>query len=277
MAARIGVMLRVSAGVPALVLRRARPVVMGIGPMRRPLKRVKQWQRQGNLLMRAKLLWGQRTVEKQMARAGVEFRADLYWANDANTLRAGFKAARKTGARLFYDAHEAIWDAVAWSRIARYRMARIERRFVGRADAVFTVCRPIAEAMAKRYAIHPPKVVLNCPRLDHTRSAPPHDRSPLNEVRSPGESLILFHGGLSPWRGLEQLVQSVTLLPPQFRLVFMGPGRIRDSLKSLAEDLGVGGRVTFIPGVSPADLPAWLTGADVGVIPYQRRGKNHEY
>ncbi|MGZ7031598.1 MAG: glycosyltransferase [Thermoanaerobaculia bacterium] len=274
---RLVLLLRLIFGLPILLLKRVRALAMRTAFVRTPLKTVRRWQRKGNLALRARFLRGQRTMERQMTRAALDFGAELYWANDANTLRAGFRASRRSGGRLFYDAHEAIWDAVAWSPIARTRMAWIERRYVGRADAVFTVCRPIADAMTRRYGIQAPRVVLNCPRIDHTRTAPPHERSPLNEIRQPGESLILFHGGLSPWRGLEQLVQSVPLLPDHHRLVFMGPGRIKDSLQTLAEDMGVAARVTFLPGVPPADLPAWLTGADVGVIPYLRHGKNHEY
>jgi glycosyltransferase involved in cell wall biosynthesis len=274
---RMLLLLRVLAGLPSLVVRRVRGIVMRIAPVRRPLKAVKRWQRRWNLFLRARFLRGQRTMERQMARAALDFDADVYWANDANTLRAAFMAARRSGRPLFYDAHEAIWDAIAWAPIPRRRMAQIERRYVGRADGVFTVCRPIAKAMTVRYGIAEPKVILNCPRLDHTRAAPSYRESPINEFRGPGERLVLFHGGLSPWRGLEQLVQAMPSLSAEHRLVFMGPGRLRDELEAMAAAIGVGDRVTFIPGVPPSDLPSWLTGADVGVIPYQRRGKNHEY
>ncbi|MGZ7030462.1 MAG: glycosyltransferase, partial [Thermoanaerobaculia bacterium] len=43
------------------------------------------------------------------------------------------------------------------------------------------------------------------------------------------------------------------------------------------EGNGLSDRVTFLHSVPPAVLPQWLAGADMGVIPYQRVGLNHEY
>lgn len=218
-----------------------------------------------------------RQLDRRMAREAVRFRADLYWANDVTTLRAARAAARATGGRSVYDAHELIWDAPTVAPLQQRLWGLVERVNIGKVDRVFTVCEPIARVLATRYRIDPPTVILNCPRLADTAGTPPPEASPLNAFRGPGDRIVLFHGSLSPWRGLEQLVQALTLLPPGYRLVVLGYGAFRQTLEALAAHEGVASKVAFAEPVAPAELPAWLAGADIGTIPYQRRGLNHEY
>lgn len=218
-----------------------------------------------------------RIIDRRMAREAIRFRADLYWANDVATLRPGRAAARATGALSVYDAHEVMWDAPTVPAFQRKLWGMVERRNIKTFTRRFTVCQPIAREMASRYGIEPPIVVLNCPRLDATSLAPAPVDSPLNAHRRPGEYLILFHGTLSDHRGLEQLVEAIRILGDGYRLIVLGHGPFRDGLEALANETGVADRVTFLKSVPPTELPAWLAGADIGTIPYQAHGKNHEY
>jgi len=218
-----------------------------------------------------------RQLDRRMAAEAIAFKPDLIWANDAQPLRAAAAAARATGARVVYDAHEVIWDAPTIKPLQRRLWGLVERTQVPKMDRVFTVCDPIADLTAKRYRVPRPTVVLNCPRLSETSAAPTPQRSPLNRYRKPGERLILFHGSLSPWRGLEQLITAMGLLPAEYRLVILGHGIFRDTLEQLAAEAHLTERITFLSSVPPDELPAWAVGADVGMIPYQLHGKNHEY
>jgi len=64
-------------------------------------------------------------------------------------------------------------------------------------------------------------------------------------------------------------------LPSTYRLVFLGYGRLRRALGVAADRSGLGERITFVDAVSPDELPAWLPGADIGMIPYQAHGLNY--
>ncbi|MCA1832140.1 MAG: glycosyltransferase [Actinomycetota bacterium] len=218
-----------------------------------------------------------RQIDRRMAEEAARFHADLYWANDVTTLRAAKAAARKTGAVAVYDAHEVIWDAPTVSPLKRRLWGLVERTHVRKVSRVSTVCDPIAREMQSRYGIDLPEVILNCPRLSDTTAAVEPSASPINAHRKPGERIILFHGSLSPWRGLEQVLHALTMLPQEYRLVILGHGSFRETLESLATELGVADRVTFLQSVPPSELPDWLAGADLGLIPYQRKGRNHEY
>ncbi|MGZ7032851.1 MAG: glycosyltransferase, partial [Thermoanaerobaculia bacterium] len=229
------------------------------------------------IVRRAMLPTRYRMLDRRMAKEAVRFGADLYWANDVTTVRSAYAAAKATTARVVYDAHEIIWDAPTVSSFHRRLWGAVERWHIRKVDGVSTVCDPIADEMVRRYRIARPVVILNCPRLSETATAGYPKDSPLNEFRRPGEKIVLFHGSLSPWRGLEQLIQAHALLPDEYRLVILGHGIFRKTLEGLVEQNGVADRVTFLHSVPPAALPRWLVGADCGVIPYQRIGLNHEY
>ena len=265
---------RVAATAPARLARAARRKLKASPALRGAVVRARKRRAQ----LGYELFGGPRAIELRQAREAVAFRPDIVWANDANTLRPGYEAARATGARLFYDAHEAIWDAVAWPEKDRKRFSSIESTYVPKAERRFTVCEPIAREIAERYKVPKPDVLYNAPRFEATQRAIASAPSPLLEHRQGDEWLVLFHGGLSPHRGLEQLVHAFVLLPAdRYRLIFMGAGRIKDDLVALAAELGLAERVTFLPPVPPEDLPLWLSGADVGLIPYQKVGRNHIY
>jgi glycosyltransferase involved in cell wall biosynthesis len=218
-----------------------------------------------------------RQMDRRMAREAIAFKADLYWANDASTLRGAWAAAKATGARCVYDAHEVIWDAPTVDRLHRKLWGMVERRHVKKVNRVYTVAEGIVDLMAERYGIEPPTLLMNCPRLSETQNAPSREDSPLNAYRKPGEKIVLFHGSLSAYRGLEQLVAAMGMLPDDFRLVILGHGSFRATLEDLVRKEGLNHRVTFLQSVHPSELPAWLAGADLGVIPYQRHGRNHEF
>lgn len=227
----------------------------------------------------AKILYPRRfrIIDRRMAREAIAFRADLYWANDIATIRAVREAVRVTGARSVYDAHEVMWDAPTVSRRQRTMWGRVEERHIRRFSRLYTVCEPISRVMAERYQVQPPTVVLNCPRIDATSMAPEPAASPINVYRRPGEHLIVFHGTLSIHRGLEQLVEAICILGVGYRLVVLGHGPFLPELEVLVANSGAADHVSFHRSVSPAELPAWIAGADLGTIPYQRFGLNHEY
>ncbi|MGZ4141519.1 MAG: glycosyltransferase, partial [Actinomycetota bacterium] len=215
------------------------------------------------IVRRAMLPTRYRMLDRRMADEAIRFGADLYWANDVTTVRSAYAAARATKARVVYDAHELIWDAPTVTPMHRRMWGAVERWHVGRFDRVSTVCEPIADEMVRRYHIARPIVILNCPRLSETATAGRPEDSPINEFRRPGETLVLFHGSFSPWRGLEQLIQAVSLLPSSYRLVMLGHGIFRKTLEELVEGNGLSDRVTFLHSVPPAVLPQWLAGADM--------------
>jgi glycosyltransferase involved in cell wall biosynthesis len=85
------------------------------------------------------------------------------------------------------------------------------------------------------------------------------------------EFVLMFHGSLSPTRGLDQVIRSLRLLRDRridnVYLVFIGDGIAKADLASLAAQLGIADRVKFIPIIPHEETPQWLAAADLGLDP----------
>jgi glycosyltransferase involved in cell wall biosynthesis len=186
------------------------------------------------------------------------FRPDLVIANDWRALPIAF-AAKRSGARIIYDSHEfaseEFSDSWRWRMLARRHVAAIEERFIGRADAVVTVSAGLADALAQRYSLPTPTVVSNVPAWQ------PRGFRPVGDLVT-----VLYHGVVVPRRGLEDLIASVPMWPPQFRLIIRGPaqGGFDQHLRQLAGPLG--DRVSFEAGVPPDEVVAAAAEADIGIF-----------
>jgi glycosyltransferase involved in cell wall biosynthesis len=203
--------------------------------------------------------------------------ADVYHAHDLNTLIVATALARKTGGRLVYDAHELFPEVSTLSKRERTVWSLIEGFCIRRADLVITVCASIADALVERYRVDPPLLILNCPR--RSAAVPKGEASQrLRERIGVPEAapIVLYQGGFVPNRGLESLIRSALYLDEGV-VVLTGQGRTKDELTALVEELGVGEKVLFTEPVPPADLHAYASGADIGVIPYLPVGLNNYF
>ena len=225
------------------------------------------------------VLTGTSTFTLRAVPQAIAHQADIYHAHDLNNLPAAHAAARATGARLVYDAHELFAEmANRWVRLKRASWRRLEARLLPQCDLALTVNDFIAREMARRYHVPPPLVVLNCPDPPPGFDpAAPHDRiRPALDLPA-GTRVVLYQGWISEGRGLENLVRAAPLLPPGVVIVFMGYGEYQATLAALARAAGADDRVRFIPAVPQAELLSWCASADVGIIPYQPVDLNNVY
>jgi glycogen(starch) synthase len=190
-------------------------------------------------------------------------RPDVWHAHDLTALAALGTGVRRS-TRLVYDSHELYLEsgtAMRLPRPARWLLARWEGRLIGRCDAVVTVNDGVAAELRRRYGVVP-TVVLNCP--------------PFREVPRPGimrddlglgdGAVLLYHGALSPGRGLERTIDALRQLPPDVRLVILGDGSLRDALEDRGRALGILDRLRFHASVAPAELLDWVVDADLAIV-----------
>jgi glycosyltransferase involved in cell wall biosynthesis len=217
-------------------------------------------------------------------------------AHDLNTLPVAAALARRLNLPLTYDAHELYPEISTLSEREAATWRWLERRLAKRADHVLTVCDSIAAELETRYGVRQPTVLLNCPSGGGNGSRP-HDPAPGGRALGPAprgspiangvnkeprgkagdrEPVILYQGGFAPHRGLDTLVLSAHGLD-RGRIVLMGWGRLEDELRNLIAREGLGGRVTIVPPVPPAEVVPSATAAAVGVIPYEPVGLNNTY
>jgi glycosyltransferase involved in cell wall biosynthesis len=83
--------------------------------------------------------------------------------------------------------------------------------------------------------------------------------------------VLMFHGSLSPTRGLDAVIRSLRLLRDQgqahLHLLLVGRGAAQAGLMALATELGVADQIHWIPPVPHVEIPAWIAVADLGLDP----------
>jgi glycosyltransferase involved in cell wall biosynthesis len=185
---------------------------------------------------------------------------------------------RRHHGRVVYDARDIYVDAANLARMPRtlrVLIGRAERRWARRADRVITVNRPYAEVMAHRWAVDLPLIVMNCAyRTDPPEPRPRRFHEALG--LAPGVRVVLYQGGFSRDRGIEQLIAAIPSIPDAV-LALLGYGVLQAELEAIAADPANGGRVRVLPAVPPTELLDWVASADVVAMPIQPTTLNHRY
>jgi glycosyltransferase involved in cell wall biosynthesis len=217
------------------------------------------------------------TIRSQrMATVRISPGADVVHAMAYMGIPVGLALGRRDGAATVYDARDIYVDARNIARLPgllRRLFASIERRWARAADRVITVNDPYADVMADRFGVERPLVVLNCSlraQAPVARGRRFHEALGLPDDRR----VVLYHGGLSRDRGIEQLLDAIPAIPDA-TLVLMGYGDLEASIRARAASPALAGRVAVLPAVPPAELIAWVGSADVAAMPIQPTTLNH--
>jgi glycosyltransferase involved in cell wall biosynthesis len=216
------------------------------------------------------LLFSRSFTHLAMLFAVIWRRPAVVHAHDVNVLPTAWLAARLSGAKLVYDAHEISSGREGYRKIGRL-VACIEKAIMPKAAGTITTTDARARFFARLYGIPRPLVLQNRPRLVSVKGND-RIRRELNLVES--YPIVLYQGGLQPGRGLDLLVKAATYLEQAY-VVFVGGGSMEAKLKSLVKKLELEERVFFIPTVPLAELPFYTASADVGVQPIENTCLNH--
>jgi glycosyltransferase involved in cell wall biosynthesis len=182
-------------------------------------------------------------------------------------------AARTPGARFVYDVADLHTEAARLARMPsqiRRLVRRREAAWVRDAAAVTAVSDGIADEARRHFRLAVrPTVVRNTPlrwRPDESLPEVPDRLRPAAGL-PPERAVILFQGGFSVDRGIEELVAALDEPPLRDRdlaAVFLGYGRLHAWLVEAAQRRP--GRVAVLAAVPPTELPEWTAGADVGFV-----------
>lgn len=200
----------------------------------------------------------------------VRSRPDAIHAHDVNVLPTAWIAAKIARVPLVYDAHEISTDREGYKAF-RGLVGWLEKKLMPRAAGTITTTDARAKFFARAYGIPRPLVLQNRPRLTEVESS--------NRIReglglTEPWPIVLYQGGLQPGRGLPRLVEAAASVSNAY-FVFIGGGRQAAELHELTVELGLDGRVHFIPTVPLAELPSYTASADIGVQPIENTCLNH--
>jgi glycosyltransferase involved in cell wall biosynthesis len=177
---------------------------------------------------------------------------------------------RELDARLLFEAHRLCFTEVAGRvggglppplarALAAWRTARTRRQegsALNRADGVICLTRGVQEALQGAFDLRAPSLVLPS-GVELPPEAPPGD-----EARDVD---VFYAGKLERRKGLHDLIAAMAHLPQARLLIAGGAPEEIAPWRTVAEGLGVAGRVTFTGYVAPAAVGELYRRARVGV------------
>ena len=202
--------------------------------------------------------------------------ADVYHGMAYMGISVALALGRHHRAKVVYDSRDIYMVAANLARLRgpiKTILARLERGWARAADRVITVNRPYAEELARRFGVAAPVIVMNCSyRYSPTLPAPRrfHERLGLD----PATRVVLYQGGFSVGRGVEQLIEAIRQVPTGV-LVVMGYGALEADFRAAAERPGNAGKVYVLPAVPPTELLEWVASADVVGVLFQHDTLNN--
>ncbi|MBN1433558.1 glycosyltransferase family 4 protein [Candidatus Fermentibacterales bacterium] len=220
----------------------------------------------------------------RMLRAALRCRADVYHANDLDTLPICRIASVIRRARLVYASHELWLESVRYLRgtswIGRLWYRSMESLLCPAADLVIAVTRSRGDHMISRYPRMKAPLIIVENRPDPIETLPePADLEALAGV-PPSATVVLYQGIMAPERGLEQLVEAARIVREHnddARFVLVGHSVLGDRLELLAKQMGVSDRISFLDPVPSERLMEVTVAADIGLVLFQNTCLNHYY
>lgn len=206
---------------------------------------------------------------------------DVVHVHDLDPLPVAWIYGRLRGAKVVYDSHELYTEQDGFGGVKQQIYGAIERFLLKRVNAVIAANESRARIMRDEYGCPQlPTVILNIPetrkpvKCNHLRRFIEQQRgAPLSKA----DKIVLYQGGLSAARGLENIVRAFSELPGWYYFVLMGYGPLKEPLRRLINKCGLSDRVFIHPAVPYKDLHEYSCSADLGVISYLNTSRNKYY
>lgn len=192
----------------------------------------------------------------KMTFLGLKLRTDIYHANDLNTLIQATICAKLKGKKLIFDSHEVNTSRSGYDS---WIYPFLEKILIRLPDCVIHENHTRAQYIENLYGFRP-EVLYNYPflRVDE-KKINMHDLLGL-----PSDELIfIYQGGLQKGRGLEQLIKAVPLIN-EGTIVFIGDGKIKETLIRETYKRGLENRIRFLDKVPLTELHLYTRNAYLG-------------
>ncbi|NSW45637.1 MAG: glycosyltransferase [Bacteroidales bacterium] len=197
-------------------------------------------------------------------------RNHLIVSNDLDTLCACFVASKLKKTKLLYDSHEYFTQVPELTHRRKIQKIwnYIERKIFPHLPFAVTVSDSIAQAYNQKYGV-PVFTIRNLPLLK-TWS---HEQV----IKIKGERVLMYQGALNVGRGLELLVDTISLLDERYVLLLAGSGDIENNLKARTKNMKLDNRVIFLGKVPAEKLHFYTLAAHLGFSLEEDMGLNYRY
>lgn len=190
-------------------------------------------------------------------------RADLYIANDLDTMIPCHMVSRLFRRPLVYDAHEYFTGQYSLTKrkFKRSLWKNAERRLLPKVRYMMTVSDSLAEIYSQEYGCEP-VVIRNLPMP--VLNILPYQRR--NLAASADDLLVVFQDGSgdNPGRGVSELLEAMTLLE-NVKLVIIGTGKRIEEARQQVQNQRIDHKVIFLPRMRWEEMMGFIKCCDAGL------------
>ena len=198
-------------------------------------------------------------------------------ASNHITALPALMAARRLGLPFVYEVR-GLWEVTQastqpeWAGSERYQLMReLEQQAALEADLVITLTEELADELASwgvpRERIEVVPNAVNADRFQPMAA----DAAIAKELKlKPGVPVIGYAGSAVAYEGLELLMEAMATLKKNgqaFTFVLVGDGKVIDTVKAKAKELGIEGECRFTGRVPFEQVPRYLSCMDILPIP----------
>jgi PEP-CTERM/exosortase A-associated glycosyltransferase len=247
--------------------------------MEESLDGITYWRTQGQTgrqLPGGRELGLMRVLERRIEEAAALWKPDVIHAHSPMLVGLpALRVARKRGIPCVYEVRD-LWENASVDRgkfkegSLLYRVARsMETRVLRNAAAVVTICESLRNELAPRVG-RPDRLFV----VDNGVNAEGFSPDTMNRAGErwglDGKKIIGYIGTFQPYEGLDTLILAMPVIQqqvPEAHLVITGSGGQEDTLRSLVEERGLGGMVTFTGRLPHDEVRSVYAMADVMAYP----------
>jgi glycosyltransferase involved in cell wall biosynthesis len=151
---------------------------------------------------------------------------------------------------------------------------RLQQFYVRRADRIIVPSRYLA-GLVEGWGVKPSRIRV-VPNAIHPDGYDfPETTGEARRALGLDFPFFLTIARLTPWKGVDRLIEALDDLPAEVRLVVVGEGPERDALEALARERGVEDRTIFTGSVAPSEVSLYLKAAEIFVLFTGYEGLSH--
>lgn len=224
-----------------------------------------------NLLFRRHLsfYWKQGEIMQSIEKLK-NLETDLLISNDIDVLPLCIALAKKSNAKIIFDAHEFSPlehnDSFLWRLLFKQYKTFLIKNYAHKADLMLTVCQGIAERYHTDFGLRP-LVITNAANYVQTSIIP-----------SRSEKIRLIHHGIAmPTRKIENMILMMDYVDERFQLDLMlvhSKSAYYNKLEAMAAHRS---NVNFIPPVETDEIIAFTSTYDFGIYILEPTNLNNHF
>ncbi len=200
-------------------------------------------------------------------------KADIYIANDLDTLAANFLSSRIKGVPVLFDNHEyftGVPELLERPFVRKFWKA-IERYIFPKLKYIYTVNDSLKNIFEKEYNV-PVEVIRNIPLCGVEKT----ENKNTNIDIPRDKKIVLYQGAINKDRGIEEAIKSMQFVDGVLLLI-IGDGDVINEVKKLAVDLNLQEKVKFTGKIPFRELINYTQLADLGLCIEKPTNINYIY